>query len=99
MLCLSGFEQHSRWVPLMVNHEICVSSHKERDISQLTKMVTCEISVPSYKQRHFAVNEKWLTTRFVFLHVNREIFHNFYRISNQKNFIPKYLDNALTDFA
>ena len=38
------------------------------------KMVTCEISVPSYKQRHFAVNEKWLTTRFVFLHVNREIF-------------------------
>ena len=24
---------------------------------------------------------------------------NFYRISNQKNFIPKYLDNALKDFA
>ena len=23
----------------------------------------------------------------------------FYRISNHKNFIPKYLDNALTDFA
>ena len=40
------------------------------------KMVTCEISVPSYKQRHFAVNEKWLTTRFVFLHVNREIFRS-----------------------
>ena len=40
------------------------------------KMVTCEISVPSYKQRHFAVNEKWLTTRFVFLHINREIFRS-----------------------
>ena len=24
---------------------------------------------------------------------------NFYRISNNKNFVPKYLDNALTDFA
>ena len=23
----------------------------------------------------------------------------FYRISNHNNFIPKYLDNALTDFA
>ena len=23
----------------------------------------------------------------------------FYRISNHKNFFPKYLDNALTDFA
>ena len=23
----------------------------------------------------------------------------FYRISNHKNFIPKYLDNARTDFA
>ena len=23
----------------------------------------------------------------------------FYRIFNQKNFIPKYLDNRLTDFA
>ena len=40
------------------------------------KMVTCEISVPSYKQRHFAVNEKWLTTRFVFLHINRETFRS-----------------------
>ena len=26
-------------------------------------------------------------------------FHIFYRISNHKNFFPKYLDNALTDFA
>ena len=25
------------------------------------KVVTCKISVPSCKQRHFAVNEKWLT--------------------------------------
>ena len=40
------------------------------------KMVTCEISVLSYKQRHFAVNEKWLTARFVFLHMNRETFRS-----------------------
>ena len=26
-------------------------------------------------------------------------FYIFYRISNHKNFAPKYLDNALTDFA
>ena len=24
---------------------------------------------------------------------------NFYRISNNKNFVPKYLDDALTDFS
>ena len=40
------------------------------------KMVTCEISVLSYKQIHFAVNEKWLTARFVFLHMNRETFRS-----------------------
>ena len=45
-------------------------------VTQEIKKVTCEISVPSYKQRHFAVNEKWLTTRFVFLHINREIFRS-----------------------
>ena len=30
---------------------------------------------------------------------NIKIVYFFYRISNHKNFIPKCLDNALTDFA
>ena len=28
-----------------------------------------------------------------------KILSMFYYVSNNKNFIPKYLDNALTDFA
>ena len=35
----------------MVNYEICVSSRKQRDISQLTKMVKCKICIPYYKSR------------------------------------------------
>ena len=34
--------------------EICVSSDKKRDISQLMKMVNRKISVPLYKQRHIS---------------------------------------------
>ena len=50
----------------MDNCDICVPSwHKQRDISQVTKMVNCEISVPLNKERHLAVNEKWLMVRFV----------------------------------
>ena len=30
---------------------ICVSSRKQRDISQLTKTVKCEICIPYYKSR------------------------------------------------
>ena len=37
--------------------------------------------------------------RLVQITVQRQDCQFFYRISNQKNFIPEYLDNALTDFA
>ena len=37
--------------------------------------------------------------RLVQITVEHQDFPFFYRISNHKNFVPKYLDNALTDFA
>ena len=52
------------------------SLYRSLSATNPAKMVTCEISVPSYKQRHFAVNEKWLTARFAFLHINRETFRS-----------------------
>ena len=42
----------------MVNYEICVSSRKQRDISQLTKMVKCEICFPYYKSGEFRSQRK-----------------------------------------
>ena len=35
--------------------------------------------------------------RFLQITAKHQDFPLFYRISNDKNFIPKYLDNALTD--
>ena len=37
--------------------------------------------------------------RLVQITVEQQDCQFFYHISNQENFIPKYLDNALTDFA
>ena len=37
--------------------------------------------------------------RFLQITAEYQDYPFFYRISNDKNFIPKYLDNALTDFA
>ena len=36
--------------------------------------------------------------RLVQITVEHQDCQFFYRVSNYKNFIPKYLDNALTDF-
>ena len=38
--------------------------------------LTMERNDRNDQQRHFAVNEKWLTTRFAFLHINRGTFRS-----------------------
>ena len=56
-----------------------------------------------FKKIETIVSMKWncmpKALRFIQITAEHKRLSMFYRIYNHKNFIPKYLDNALTDFA